>query len=255
MKIVSWNCGGWSCGGFNINKYNEMKLYQPDILLIQEITKKEFDFISTAINEEREKLIRSFSDKKEEKYFSLENYKFEDWYGDDNEESYKGIAIFSVSCMYNIELIENFNKKFRYVVPYVVKRDDFEFYIFSVWIKPYEKNYVKGIKEYLYASKEYYIDMLDKNAIFIGDFNIYAKDDNDHLKKLEEKMKPMINCTIDTSFHNTVTYYHDEKSGYGINDFCFASESLCIKDVKIEAHDQKYWNGSDHCPIMVEFDI
>ena len=230
MKIVSWNCH-YEYGkfkGLTLEKYEKIKEFKPNILLIQECTKKEFDQVKM-------------------------EWKYKNWYCDDLfEDSVIGVAIFSNE--FEIEFSDLFNRNFRYVIPYVAKNDNFEIYIFSVWIKPYEKDYLKGIEKHLYASKEYYKDMLDKKAMFIGDFNIYAKEDNERLQILEDKFKPMINCTQDTSFRNTVTYY-DSQYGYGIDDFCFVSESLYAyrKEIKIETHDQKSWNGSDHCPIMVEF--
>ena len=46
MRIVSWNCGGTSYSGFSIKKFNEMLRFNPDILLIQECTKNEFDLVN-----------------------------------------------------------------------------------------------------------------------------------------------------------------------------------------------------------------
>ena len=233
MKIVNWN---WHYKQ-NINKYLEIIKYNPQILIIQECTKNDFDYIKS-------------------------QWLYKNWYNDDlnNENSLLGVAIFSNE--FKIEFSDLFNRKFRYVIPYVVKRDDFEFYIFSVWIKPYEKDYVKGIEKYLYASKEYYKDMLDKNAIFIGDFNIYAKEDNGRLKILEDKFKPMINCTQDTCFRNAFTYY-DSRFGYGIDDFCFISQDIKNKyelEINVpnewdDKKEKKYrWKGlSDHSPIIINF--
>ena len=188
MKIVNWNCGGWSNGGFNINKYNEMKCYRPDILLIQEITRKEFDIVSLAIKEEREKLIHLFQNDKETKYLNLDNRIFDDWYGDDIEESNKGLAIFSVSCTYNIELVENFKNEFRYVVPYRIKfinsysNEVNDFILLSIWTKP--PNYQKTIFDAL----EYY--NFKEPIILAGDFNTGSNKNNmDRYEELKNQLE------------------------------------------------------------------
>ena len=87
MRIVSWNCGGWSCGGFTVEKYHEMLRFNPDILVIQECTKKEFDLVNDCN-------VWSFSfdlGSPVEINCNSEHH----WYGDDNEKSYKGLAIFT----------------------------------------------------------------------------------------------------------------------------------------------------------------
>jgi len=104
----------------------------------------------------------------------------------------------------------------------------------------------------------------DGYIILAGDLNTFAKNNNGRLKDLEENMKPLINCTKDTSFHEEETYYHSEKDGYGIDDFCFISENI-EKNAKIDIDIPKKdwddkkdknhrWKGlSDHCPIIVDF--
>lgn len=231
MTLVNWN----SHCGLKMEKYNDIISYNPNILIIQECTKNDFDYIK-----------------------NMWNYK--NWYNDDlkNNNSEIGVAIFSD---YRISFTEVFNRNFRYIIPYeITKNEENKFTIFAVWVNPIEGDYLK----HFYEAINYYKDkkMLDNNSIIIGDFNIFANDNNKRLEKLEEELSPMINCTKGTDFYKNLTYY-DSQYGYGIDDFCFVSKN--IKDnYDIEAYipsykwddakEKKYrWNGlSDHCPIIVK---
>jgi exonuclease III len=246
MKIVSWNCGGWASGGFNDECLNillkevTLKDVVPEIILIQETTEKEHNKIN-------------------------HQYNYEHWYGDDKEKSYKGISIFS--NIGNIEISENFNDQFRYVIPYKVSNNEHKFTLFAVWIKPFNGNYL----EPLYNAIKYYREkeMLVDDSIIIGDFNTFAKDSNKNLEDLEKKLSPMINCTKCTEFEGKNTYYHGKnkegKDNYGIDDFCFISENLKDKfniDINIpDGWDEKEnktrrWKGlSDHSPIIIELNL
>ena len=105
MRIVSWNCGGWSCGGFTIGKYNEMRQFidsgplSTDILLIQECTKKEFVKVSRGDDWFNFNFRTMDFTNLEDNYYDKE---FGLWYGDNEEESYKGLAI--IAPDYDIEL-------------------------------------------------------------------------------------------------------------------------------------------------------
>ena len=120
MRLVNWNCGGQKCGGFTFEKFKEMKIFNPDILLIQECTKKEFDQVCD-------------SDEWETTSFNLGMY--EDcnnsheyhWCGDTTKKNERGLAIFSISqkdiLKYDIELVEKFNSKLSYFVPYKISHE------------------------------------------------------------------------------------------------------------------------------------
>jgi exonuclease III len=256
MRIVSWNCGGWSCGGFNIDKYNEMKRFQPEILLIQECTKKEFDSLNMEIKYERIKLIEQIT---KEKTTGFDDSKFQHWYGDNIEESYKGTAIFSTMCMYNIELVDNFNDEFRYIIPYKISfvapiiKDDF--ILLSIWTKPPSDgsgNYQKTIFDAL----DYY--NFNKPIVLAGDFNTGSNKNNinryDELKTKLEKYG-LKNCAEKTDFEFEPTFYHDKTNNYFTNDFCFISKIYNVYEYYVDKiNNQKRWNNlSDHCPIIADF--
>ena len=234
MKIVSWNCQY----GFDNGKPKALfeAFSDADIFVIQECRRNEIDAFG-------------------------KDWKYRNWYGDDlDEESKLGIAVFSKA--FKFEFTDQFNRNFRYVVPYRVYVDKKSFILLAVWTKSadrgdfaYDDNVTKAVS--------HYSDMLKGDAIIIGDFNTFAKNDNDYLRILETKMKPMINCAKGTLFWDKFTYYHNEKFRYGIDDFCFMSESLSanqkitfeIKDaVDKNGGDSTSWHGlSDHWPISVEF--
>jgi exonuclease III len=229
MKIVSWNCRY----GFTLEKLVAVSEYSPDILVIQECVKSDFDVLKS-------------------------NWNYKNWYNDDlnQEESKLGVAIFSNN--HNIEFTEIFNRKYRYVIPYKISNGEHEFILFTVWIKPLNRDYFKPLENAVkyYREKEMLVD----NSIIIGDFNTFAKDNNERLKDLENKLSPMINCTSDTQFWKTATYY-DATHGYGIDDFCFVSKNIKDKyniDVNVpdgwdeEKDKSHHWKGlSDHSPIIV----
>jgi exonuclease III len=230
LKIVSWNC---HCG-LKMEKYLEIRGYSPHILIIQECTKNDFDYIKNM-------------------------WQYKNWYNDDlkNNKSEIGVAIFSD---YEIAFTEIFNRKFRYVIPYVVSKNDYKFTLFAVWINPIKGNYIDHFDE----AVKYYRDnkMLDDNSIIIGDYNTFAKDDNGELDKLEGKLNPLINCTIGTDFRQKPTYYH-AKNNLGIDDFCFIGKNIAEKfkigiNIPNKWDDKQdkdhHWKGlSDHAPIIVEF--
>ena len=96
-------------------KNEKLLLYKPDILIITECEsdiKLKFDKLIARPN----------------------NFY---WYGD-NEN--KGIGVFSYS-EYKFELIEQFNPKFKYIIPLKVKSDTDEFILFVIWTMDNKENY------------------------------------------------------------------------------------------------------------------
>ena len=122
----------------------------------------------------------------------------------------------------------------------------------------YDQNVIKAVQSSEYSN------LLNSDAIVIGDFNTFAKNE-DGLNILAKELSPLVNCTENTNFWTTHTYYHGKENS-GIDDFCFFSEKLYSRTkekLKIEVHvdwkdekGEKLWPSlSDHCPISIEFDF
>ncbi len=133
MKIVSWNCHY----GFSDEKYEHIKGFKPDILIVQESTKKDFDRIK-------------------------KNWAFKKWHNDEKyEDSPLGVAIFSNK--YIIEKHKNFKSEYRYLIPYeIYDGSDFLFYLFAVWTKgkgkfSYEQNVIKAFESNAYDDMEEFL--------------------------------------------------------------------------------------------------
>jgi len=262
MRIVSWNCGGTLYGGFTVEKFNEMLRFNPDILLIQECTKNEFDLVNDTN-------VWSFSfdlGLSAGIYRNSEHY----WYGDNNEKNDKGLAIFSTKkgvLRYQIELIANFNKNYINVVPYKIINDKIiddidlllgikrELIILSIWTQLLSDGSQNNNKT-IFDALDYY--NFDVPIILAGDFNTGSNSENVHLyEELKTKIEKygLKNCAENTEFEYEPTFYHDKTNKYFTNDFCFIPKSLNVYEYRVDKmNNQKNWKDlSNHCPIISEF--
>jgi hypothetical protein len=188
--------------------------------------------------------------------------RFRHWYGDNEEKSCKGLAIFAP--FHSVELISNFNNKFRYVIPYKIFSEldllmgiKKETILLSIWTKaPTDgsSNYQKTIFDAL----DYYD--FKKPIILAGDFNTLSNKNNlDRYEILKTNLEKrgLKNCAENTEFEFESTFFHDKTSEYFTNDFCFIPKNLNIREFYIDKMDyQKRWRGlSDHSPIIAEFDL
>ena len=246
MNIVSWNCcyNYRTYKGFTEEKYKKINEYNPDILIVYECTKNEFDKVKR-------------------------DWKYRNWYCDDMEDSVLGVAIFSK--YYKIEFTDYFNRNFRYIIPYKISGYKYDLILFAIWTKKepyYYENIFSAIDSHLYDN------YLKQNSIFIGDFNTgliegfseenkeIQKEHNKLYRLLLEKLHLLENVTLNTKKEYSVTYSHN-KYDYYLNDFCFVSKNIKLevnninipneKEYWIKNGEKNYWNGlSDHCPIIIE---
>jgi exonuclease III len=221
MRIVSWNCGGRIYGGFNNEKSRVLfdkngSEKNMDILVIQEITLEECVDL----------------DKTWESRF---------WYGDGSDNSYSGVAIFSKKR--NIEFTNEFDRKHRYIIPYkVTVETNRVFTLYAIWTKgqEYEKHIFNAMRDC--KAKSY--------SMLIGDFNVFANANNKRLEELTKELDPLKNCALFNGKENDPTFAC-RRFGKGTDDFCFSSADITITDFRIGDHGDR----SDHCPIIVEFDL
>jgi len=205
MRILSWNC----LNGFDNGKpeFIFKKFTKTDIFIIQEC-----------------KRVDVFALRKNKSY----KWKFINWYGDDyDDKSDLGIAV--ISKNYDIKFTEQFNRNFRYVVPYTIITNKEPITLFIVWTKSskrgefnYDENVVNAInfKEY----KKYL-----NNLIIIGDFNTgYTMNHKERYKKLYDnlKAKNIVNYCHYEPDKFEMTYFFDKNKEKYLNDFCFASENI-----------------------------
>jgi len=269
MRIVSWNCGGQRCGGLTIEKYNEMLRFNPDILIIQECTKKDFDFVRN--NSEWGNGILYLARRTSDDQEYLVDYQH--WYGDNKEKSNSGLAI--IAPDYIIDLVDNFNSKFRYFVPYKISSQVSELFsrinrgdgnnetidekaiLVSIWTQP-PSDGSQDYQKTIFDALDYY--NFDVPIILAGDF--YTGSNRENMYRYEElktKLEKygLKNCAANTEYEYEPTFYHDKTNNYYTNDFCFIPRNLNVYEYRVDKmNNQKRWKGfSDHCPIIADFGV
>jgi len=235
MKIIEWNCQG------AFRKKNEQILsLKPDILIIPECENEEklkFDKLTPKPND----------------FF---------WYGD---SSNKGIGVFSYSD-YKFEILNEFNPKYRYVIPLKVSNKQNSFILFAIWaMDNKEKKDARYIGQ-IWLAINYYSDFLiNEKTILIGDFNsnqIWDYKDRvgnhmDVVRKLEEKqIFSLYHKKYSLEYGNekdaTFYMYRKKEKPYHI-DYCFASNKILQKGFDLEIEKNDNWiNFSDHKPMIIE---
>lgn len=236
MRIIEWN----SQGAFR-KKNEQILTLKPDILIIPEC-------------ENKEKLKFGKLTPKPNDFF---------WYGDSPN---KGIGIFSYSD-YKFELLNEFNPKYRYIIPLKVSNSENSFILFAIWaMDNKEKTDARYIGQ-IWLAINYYSDFLiNEKTILIGDFNsnqIWDYKDRvgnhtDVVNKLKEKEIFSLyhkKYSIEHGKETDATFYMYRKNEkpYHI-DYCFASNKIIQKGFDIKIENSNDWlNYSDHKPMIVEF--
>lgn len=232
------------------DKINLIKEFSPDIVLLQECTYDD--------------CIRLKS-----------NFIHSVWYGD-GKDSLRGIGIFSNEWFFELHPSHSYAVPFRYVVPYLAKKDNMQFTLFHVWTKYklydelsrnqdgfYNLEYTANIV----SAIDFYKDLLVSPVIIAGDFNSgetpTVRDDGyaEAVEKLEKLN--IFNCTTlygcDKRFEMMPTYYarHDlDEKGY-VDDYCFTSineYNTIIPSVISIGKPEKWIHYSDHVPLLIDID-
>jgi exonuclease III len=241
MKIVSWNCKF----GFPAKKAEYIKKYNADLYIIQECTENDFEGL--------------FKISKNVRFYC------------DNIDSKYGVGLFS--DVFNFEILSEHNINYRYIVPYKVFNNEWEFILFSIWTKDKDENNIKieyteqtwkainfdGYKKYFFGS-----------VILIGDFNSnnywnnkYISNNvhshNDIIQKLKEyniesAYHKYNNCINGNEKDATLLWKMDINNKFHI-DYCFLSKDFTIKNVTIGSlNDWEENKLSDHCPLIIEIE-
>ena len=239
MKLVSWNCKF----GFTNQKAEFIKKHNADLYIIQECCEKDLannTFLNKAF----------FCDEVDSKY---------------------GVGLFSDK--FNFQILPEHNMKFRFIVPYKIFNDDFNFVLFSVWTKDKDEN--KKKMEYTEQTWnainfEGYKKYLQNTIILVGDFNsnnywdktYIAKNIHSHnniIDKLKEFNIESVyhkfnNCIDGNEKDATLLWQMDINKKFHI-DYCFVSNDYKINNINIGSLDDWKENKlSDHCPLIIEID-
>ena len=241
MKFVSWNCKV----GFNEKKAEYIKKYNADFYIIQECIEKDFSNIN--------------------KYFKNHSFFC------DNIDSKYGVGLFSDK--FEFIILPEHNVNFRYIVPYKIFNNEYEFVLFSIWTKDKDENNKKiDYTEQTWKAINYdgYKKYLSNSIILVGDFNsnnFWEKNyisnkvhsHNNIIEKLHEYNIESVyhkynNCINGNEKDPTLLWQMNIKNKFHI-DYCFVSENYKIRSVNVGS--LKEWEEnklSDHCPLIIEIE-
>ena len=132
MRLISWNCQG----AFK-KKADLILALHPDILVVQECEHPNRHFYNP-------------TNKKPDSQY---------WYGD---SKHKGICIHSFND-YKFELLQNFNPKFRYILPFRVTGHWQAFTLFAIWAMSNKENYNAR-----YIGQVWLVELLSDSFNYIG---------------------------------------------------------------------------------------
>jgi len=192
----------------------------------------------------------SFSDKISDSY----------WIG--NNES-KGLGIFTFND-FKIELYDNYNDKYKYILPLIVSNQKNTYNLIGCWTKK-----VEGGLEYvqnLGFSLEEYDSFLNHDKVIIcGDLNSnQIWDKSSEYPNHTDVVKILSKKGISSSYHSfynethgqetipTYFHYHQKERPFHI-DYCFLSKPLIdrLKNVEIGEYDD-WMKYSDHVPLIID---
>jgi endonuclease/exonuclease/phosphatase family metal-dependent hydrolase len=236
LRIVSWNCHY----GLTGDKLEAIEKFNADILVIQECSEKDWEGSLKT------------------KYGTSS-----DWYGDGKDSDGSpgrnlGILVLCREGLIPERIYEDV--KYRYVLPYKISGKK-ELTLFAIWTKkPVEKeatyltSIFKAMEDGDYGSKI----PKDKPALFIGDFNTGSVEGTnsacwyENLRDRFLRENNLFNCAGNQEW--IPTFFRG--NGSWLDDHCFTTESLYSKVLSFGIGNSDYWRKfSDHCPIIVDFDL
>ncbi len=189
------------------------------------------------------------------------NYNQIIWYGNNPN---KGIAILSFNS-FGIEINENHNPEFDYIIPIKLKLNQKIINLFAIWAMPHKSQRNKGYVGQIWGAINYYEQELNKESILIGDFNSNAMWDK---KRKIGNHTDVVHFLAQKEIHSM--YHESHKRNHGGEqdptlfllknkqkpyhmDYCFASATLSSKETTFSIGRYEDWIGlSDHMPIIID---
>ena len=223
------------------NKADQILRFNPDILVIPESESEEKINFNKHIKTPKQKL----------------------WVG---KNINKGLLVASYSDFYKIGINKLYNEDCKYILPIDVSYSNADFILLAVWTQSTGNSYDSYVVQ-AYRAINYYIKLLGKDSIIIGDFNSNAIwDDGD---KKEATHTDLVNILskigIESLYHtktntkqgqeqdSTLYLHRKEHKRYHV-DYIFSGKSWTNKLSNIEIGGFEDWiKYSDHMPIIADF--
>lgn len=237
MKLITWNCQG----AFR-KKADEIFIYRPDILVVQEC-------------EHPDKL--KFSSTTQILYNIY-------WYSDGGK---KGVGIFSTT-EYSLELLPEFNPTYRYILPFRVTGREQTFMLMAVWAMNNKENRAARYIGQVWYAINHYKKLLGNSTILIGDFNSNKIwDYKDRIGSHSDVVNYLLEMEIHSVYHkhfkveqgkeNHPTFFlHRNKDKPYHIDYCFSSKDFLYRMKNIEIGKYEDWiKYSDHTPLIINFEL
>lgn len=182
------------------------------------------------------------------------------WHGDNKS---KGIGVFSYSD-YKLELLKEFNPKFRHIIPLKVTNKEDCFLLFAVWAMNNKEEPQARYIAQVWLALRYYSHLLNLRTILIGDFNSnQIWDIKERWGNHSDVVGILRNSKIYSLYHeqNKITHgqekehtffmYRKIEKPYHI-DYCFASKDFFETGISLQLGKTSEWlNISDHVPLIV----
>lgn len=237
MRLITWNCQG----AFR-KKADIILAYRPDILIIQEC-------------EHPDNLIFSQTNPKPNSFY---------WHGD---SLHKGIGVYSYSD-YKFELLEEFNKEFRYILPFRVTGHGHTFLLIAIWAMSNKENYEARYIGQVWGAIHHYESILSNSIILVGDFNSnkiwdFKKRIGSHSDVVRKLSQLNILSIYHEYFgfeqgkeeHPTFFLQRKQHKSYHI-DYCFASADILSKVENMQIGAYENWIAhSDHAPLIIDIPL
>jgi len=186
------------------------------------------------------------------------------WYSDGGK---KGIGLFSFSD-YRFTLKNEFESKFRYIIPVEVSSSGQSFTLMAVWAMNNKENRLARYIGQVWLAIQHYEHLLEESVILIGDLNsnkIWDYKDrvgnhSDVVKKLEtfnicSLYHLLYNQPQGGEKHPTLFMNRKIERPYHV-DYCFASSDFIEKVNSFQIGSFTEWSKySDHCPLIIDFKL